>query len=83
MRRRRPAARGIEDLANGPGKLTLALGITRRHYGADVTRGKLVVREPAEPAPFDIVTTPRIGITHCAERPLRFLIGGSRFVSKL
>src|SRR6266581_4888992 len=41
MRRRRPAARGIEDLANGPGKLTLAMGITRRHDGADVTRGPL------------------------------------------
>jgi DNA-3-methyladenine glycosylase len=82
MRRRRPAARGIEDLANGPGKLTLALAITRRLYGADVTRGKLVVREPVAPQPFEIVTTPRIGITHCAERPLRFLIANNRFVSK-
>ena len=81
MRRRRPAAHGIEDLANGPGKLTLAMAITRRHYGADVTRGRLVVRGPAEATPFEIVTTPRIGITHCAERPLRFLIGGNRFVS--
>ena len=82
MRRRRPAARGIEDLANGPGKLTLALAITRRQYGADVTRGELVVREPADARAFEIRTTPRIGITHCAERPLRFLIEGNRFVSK-
>jgi len=82
MRRRRPTARGIEDLANGPGKLTLALGITRRHYGADVTRGPLVVRAPAEARPVEIVTTPRIGITHCADRPLRFLVAGNRFVSR-
>jgi len=82
MRRRRPAARTVEDLANGPGKLTLALAITRRHYGADVTRGALVVREPASPAPVDIVVTPRIGITHCADLPLRFLIRGNRFVSQ-
>ncbi|HPQ16632.1 MAG TPA: DNA-3-methyladenine glycosylase, partial [Bryobacteraceae bacterium] len=39
MKKRRPAARSIEDLASGPGKLTAALNITRRHYGADVTQG--------------------------------------------
>jgi len=82
MRRRRPTARGIEDLANGPGKLTLALDITRRHYGADVTRGPLVVRAPREPRPVPIAATPRIGITHCADRLLRFVIAGSRFASR-
>src|SRR5580692_2499946 len=46
MRQRRPAARNLEDLASGPGKLTLALGITRAHYGIDMTRGSLVVRQP-------------------------------------
>jgi DNA-3-methyladenine glycosylase len=34
MRRRRPAARRLEDLASGPGKLTLAMGITRALNGA-------------------------------------------------
>src|ERR1019366_2148508 len=48
MRRRRPAARRLEDLASGPGKLTLALTITRAHNGADVTRGCPVVRRPIE-----------------------------------
>ena len=46
MQRRRPAARKPEDLASGPGKLTLAMGITRAQNGVDVTRGSLVVREP-------------------------------------
>ncbi|HTS67063.1 MAG TPA: DNA-3-methyladenine glycosylase [Candidatus Acidoferrales bacterium] len=82
MRRRRPSARGVEDLANGPGKLTLAMGITRRQYGADVTRGELVVRAPAEARQIEIVATPRVGITHCADRLLRFVIAGNRFVSK-
>ena len=82
MRRRRPTAGGVEDLANGPGKLTLAMSITRGHYGADVTRGNLVVREPVRPSPIEIVATPRIGITHNTERELRFLIAGNRFVSK-
>ena len=82
MRRRRPAARRDEDLAAGPGKLTLALGITRAHNGADVTRGSLVVRAPAEPVAVEIEVTPRIGIRECADLPLRFLVRGNRFVSR-
>src|ERR1041384_2365522 len=39
MRQRRPAARKLEQLASGPGKLTLAMGITRALNGVDVTRG--------------------------------------------
>ena len=83
MRRRRPAARKPEDLASGPGKLTLAMAITRSQNAVDVTRGTLVVREPAELHEADIAVTPRIGITHCAELPLRFLIRGNRFVSRV
>lgn len=81
MRQRRPAARRLEDLASGPGKLTLALGITRAHNGADVTRGALVVRDPAESRRLAIATTPRIGIRECADWPLRFIVRGNRFVS--
>jgi DNA-3-methyladenine glycosylase len=81
MRRRRPAARRLEDLASGPGKLTLAMAITRALNGADVTRGGLVVRRPLEERAFEIDTTPRIGIRRCADWPLRFVVRGSRFVS--
>jgi len=81
MRRRRPAARKLEEVACGPGRLTMAMAITRAHYGADVTRGSLVVREPAEPRPLEIQVTPRVGIRVCAERPLRFLLRGNPFVS--
>lgn len=82
MRRRRPGARRIEDLASGPGKLTLAMGITRRENGADLTDRALQVRQLFEEAPFEIDVTPRIGIRHCADWPLRFLIRGNRFVSR-
>jgi DNA-3-methyladenine glycosylase len=81
MRARRPAARRPEQLANGPGKLTLALGITRAHNGADVTRGPLVVRQGKAAGPVEIAVTPRIGITRAAELPLRFLIARNGFVS--
>jgi DNA-3-methyladenine glycosylase len=82
MRQRRPAARKPEDLASGPGKLTLALGITRAHNGVDVTRGNLVARAPSEARKIEIAVSPRIGITKCADWPLRFFIRGNRFVSK-
>ena len=81
MRQRRPAARKPEDLASGPGKLTLAMAITRAQNDADVTRGPLVVRHPVEKRHVEIAVTPRIGITKCADLPLRFLIRGNRFVS--
>jgi 3-methyladenine DNA glycosylase Mpg len=58
------------------------LGITLQHNGADVTRGALVVREPAGRQHFEILVTPRIGISQCVESPLRFLIAGNRAVSK-
>jgi len=81
MESRRPAAKRLEDLASGPGKLTLALGITRAHNGADLTRGPLVVRAAAEGHRVEIAVTPRIGIRQCADWPLRFLIKGNPFVS--
>jgi DNA-3-methyladenine glycosylase len=82
MRQRRASARKLEDLASGPGKLTLALGVTRAQNGADVTRGSLVVREPAERRVIEVQVTPRIGIAQSADLPLRFLVRGNRFVSR-
>jgi DNA-3-methyladenine glycosylase len=82
MRRRRPAARRVEDLCSGPGKLTLAMGITRALNGAPVTRGELTVRAPAVAEPVEIAVSPRIGITQCADWPLRFYVAGNRSVSK-
>jgi DNA-3-methyladenine glycosylase len=82
MRRRRPAARGIEDLANGPGKLTLALGVSRRHNGADLTSSSLTIHRPSRNEEIKIGVSPRIGIKHCADWPLRFFVQGNRFVSR-
>jgi DNA-3-methyladenine glycosylase len=74
MFRRRPTAKSIQDLANGPGKLTLALGITRKLNGADLTTSALQLRRPRHEPPFEVQVTPRIGITHCADWPLRFVM---------
>ncbi len=82
MRARRPQARKVRDLTSGPGKLTQAMAITRALNGADVTRGELVVRMPAEQPRFEVEATPRIGIAKCQDWPLRFSISGNEFVSR-
>jgi len=82
MRARRVKARTERDLASGPGKLTQALAITRRHSGADMTKGDLVVVSPPKAPRFDIEVTKRIGITKCADLPLRFFVAGNKFVSR-
>lgn len=82
MQRRRPKAKRVEDLAAGPGRLTMAMAITRRLNGADLTRGPLTVRSPHRPARFDIAVSERVGISKCADWPLRFFISGNRFVSR-
>ncbi len=82
MRGRRRSAKRLRDLASGPGKLTMALGITRALYGRDVTHGDFTVRRLRPERKYKILTTPRIGIRHCADWPLRFVIAGNEFVSK-
>lgn len=82
MQIRRPGAKHVQDLASGPGKLTIAMGITRALNGADLTRGPLLVRDRRGGEPFEIAAGPRIGITKCADWPLRFTIAGNPFVSR-
>lgn len=82
MRQRRPAARNLEDLAAGPGRLTMAMGITRKLNGSSLITGPLAVRKLHVERANDITVTSRIGITHCADWPLRFFIAGNRFVSR-
>ena len=79
--------RGPEDwpkLTSGPGRLCQAFGITRtRDNACDLTSpdSELWIGDDAYRA-RNIVVTPRIGITKAASHPLRYLIGGNRFVSR-
>jgi len=85
MQARRPKARRPHDIASGPGKLTQAMGITLDHYGADLTRGELTVREDKTAEAVEIGTSPRIGINKsnkCVDWPLRFFVKGNAHVSK-
>jgi DNA-3-methyladenine glycosylase len=82
MRIHRPSARRNEDLANGPGKLTRALGIKITHNGADVTKGPITIQAPERAKKFEIATSTRIGITKSADLPLRFFIKDNPCVSR-
>lgn len=82
MQQRRPRSRSTRDLASGPGKLTLALGITRAMNGMDLTKGPLTVHEPTTAREIVIETSLRVGITQCADWPLRFTVAGNPFVSR-
>jgi len=81
MRRRRRID-GVENLTNGPGKLTQALGIGLGCNGVDVTRGPLKVLAPPVEESFEIGVSKRIGITKSMDLPLRFFIQGNKFLSR-
>jgi DNA-3-methyladenine glycosylase len=83
MYERRKWAGAVQGLANGPGKLTQALAITRRQYGQRLDRGDLTIRRWKDKPHFSIAVTPRIGIRECADWPLRFVWAGHPCVSKV
>jgi DNA-3-methyladenine glycosylase len=68
------------DDARGPGRLCRALGITRTDDGSDLVTGSLRIF-PRSGSVGRIVRAPRVGIRLAAERPLRFAIASSPFVS--
>ena len=76
------ALEGLDGAANGPGRLTRALGITLAHNGVDVTKGPITIHQPDRDEKFEIATSPRIGITKSADLPLRFFIKGNPSVSR-
>jgi DNA-3-methyladenine glycosylase len=73
------------DLARGPARLCLALGIDRALDGADacVPSSSLRIGTGAEPAPrsVKIATGPRVGVSSAAEIPWRFWLEGDPAVS--
>jgi len=81
-RARRPGVRD-RDLARGPARLTLALGIDRELNGADVTRAESPLRvERGEAVRDDRVRRgPRVGVSTAAELPWRMWIDGEPTVS--
>jgi len=82
IRARRPKVRRDVDLTNGPGKLCLALGIDARYNSVALDRPPLLIRAGDAVADRDVTITPRIGISQCADWPLRWFVTDSAYVSK-
>ena len=79
MRRRR-RLEDVRLLCAGPGRLCQALGVTREHDGLPLDRPPFVLT--ARGGDVELVTGPRIGITKAVDRPWRYGLAGSRFVSR-
>jgi DNA-3-methyladenine glycosylase len=76
--------RGVDDLrllCSGPGRLCQALGVTGADNGLRLDRKpfRIVARGDAELA---VASGVRIGITKSRELPWRFVLAGSRYLSK-
>jgi DNA-3-methyladenine glycosylase len=75
--------RGVEDprlLCSGPGRLTEALGISNLHDGLELDAPPFELRPHA--TDVEVVTGPRIGISRAGERPWRYSLRASAFVSR-
>jgi DNA-3-methyladenine glycosylase len=79
MRRRR----GLDDgllLCAGPGRLTQALGLTGDHDGLRLDAPPFLLLPPS--GATDAVSGPRVGIARATDRPWRYTLRGSTFVSR-
>jgi DNA-3-methyladenine glycosylase len=77
--------RVLRNLTSGPGKLCQAFDIDRALNGADLCGNVLFVEDHGEPPP-KFQAKPRIGVDYAGkwkDKPFRFLIRGSEFVSKV
>jgi DNA-3-methyladenine glycosylase len=77
------ARRGLDDLrllCSGPGRLCQALGITGEQDGLRLDRSPFEVHARARGE--QVLTGPRIGITRAADRPWRYGLAGSKFLSR-
>ena len=74
----------LHNLASGPGKLCQAFAIDRSLNGEDVCGKVLYLEDRDEPTP-KFAATPRIGVNYAGkwkDKPLRFIVRDSEFVSK-
>jgi DNA-3-methyladenine glycosylase len=77
------ARRGVDEprlLASGPGRLCQALGVTREHDGLPLDRPPFELR-PRREEPR-VLVGPRVGLTKAADRPWRYGLAGSRYLSR-
>jgi DNA-3-methyladenine glycosylase len=72
MRRNRPKCRVDAKLADGPGKLAIALGISGSQNGVDLCSGYGFCLRHDGFIPDSIEVGPRVGISKNVDKPWRF-----------
>lgn len=75
----------LEGRTQGPGLLSKAMGIDKRHNRHDLQSDTLYIAKHANSEEFSIIERPRIGVHYAkewAEYPLRFYIKDNPFISK-
>jgi DNA-3-methyladenine glycosylase len=70
------------NLTSGPGKVCEAFGITKEHYGLDLTGDKIFLLDRPKLKKSEIVVTKRIGIKKSVGLPWRFYIKDNPYVSR-
>lgn len=72
------------QLANGPGKLTAALGLDLSFNGTCLRTGKALILDsgPTGDVQPQILTSPRIGISKGQDLPYRYYFAGSTWLSR-
>lgn len=79
--------RGVQDprkLCSGPGKLCIAMGITRELYGTDLCGDRLYLTLGNGVPDGAILATPRINVDYAGEdsaKPYRFVLKDSKHLS--
>ncbi len=86
MRELRPVARDV-DLTNGPSKLCIAQNIGFELNEADLSDSDLIIalnpnREEFLKSRGPTIQTTRIGLSFAADWPLRWILAGSKLVSR-
>jgi DNA-3-methyladenine glycosylase len=84
-KRRKAVHQSLANLANGPGRLCMAMNITKAQNKADITKPPLQIEDAPTVASQDITETTRLGIDYAGEwknKPWRFYIKGNNCVSK-
>jgi DNA-3-methyladenine glycosylase len=70
----------IRLLCSGPGRLSEALGLTRAHDGLALDLPPFEIR--ARSTPVRVASGLRVGITKAADKPWRYGLANSRFLSR-
>jgi DNA-3-methyladenine glycosylase len=85
-KRRKQSLTNAGNLTNGPGRLCMAMAITKTQNRHDITNPPFFIEEAEAVSRSEVVKSTRVGVDYAGDwkdKPWRFYIRGSPFVSKV